>query len=75
MERCWHELKNPPKRIALPDNPEPTSFELSKEYYVDIEMIIESILDLLEKPDLLNLVDIKKQKPHDVPGDWFKGPF
>jgi acetoin:2,6-dichlorophenolindophenol oxidoreductase subunit beta len=75
VERCWDELINSPKRIALPDNPEPTSFELSKEYYVDIEMILEGILNLLQKPDLLNLINIKKRNPHDVPGDWFKGPF
>jgi len=75
VEKCWSELKHSPQRIALPDSPEPTSFELSKEFYVDVEMILKGVINLLQKYELLKSIDVIKREPHDVPGDWFKGPF
>jgi len=73
-EECWGDLKIAPRRITMPDSPEPTSFELSKEYYMDAVDIVDSVVEMIgnvnDKP-----MSIKKRNPHDVPGDWFKGPF
>ena len=74
-EDCWRELKAPPKRIAMPDSPEPTSFGLTKEHYVDAVDITRETLKLLGKEELFGSINIKKRTPHDVPGEWFKGPF
>ena len=59
----------------MPDSPEPTSFELAKVYYIDVVNIVEGVLDILGKKEMMREVDISKRNPHDVPGDWFKGPF
>jgi len=74
-EECWNDLKKAPKRITMPDSPEPTSFELSKDYYVGAVNIVEEVLRMLEKEDMISKIDVSKRIPHDVPGDWFKGPF
>ena len=72
---CFHNLKAPPQRLALPDFPTPTSFSLTKNFYKRAEDIIDKvafILDLdLKGNDLINRGNV----PHDVPGDLFKGPF
>lgn len=68
-------LNQPPVRIAMPDNPEPTSFGLTKHYYPSCEKIVETIANMFAiSVDLAGLTR-KRQCPHDVPGDWFKGPF
>ena len=67
-------LTQPPVRIALPDNPEPTSFGLTKHYYPGTESIIKSISKMLSIDHDINIV-IKSPTLPDVPGDWFKGPF
>ena len=67
-------LKNPPKRIALPDVPTPTSFSLTKNFYPGSKEIADTILNILRKK--INTTELSKdRKFHDVPGDWFKGPF
>lgn len=62
-----------PERIALPDNPEPTSFGLTKYYYPSYETIINKIANMMSIN--IDTSDLKKDYLHDVPGDWFKGPF
>jgi pyruvate dehydrogenase E1 component beta subunit len=74
-EECWGDMKVAPRRVAMPDNPEPTSFELSKDYYVDAVNIVEEVIEIMGKQSIMNAIDIAKRSPHDVPGDWFKGPF
>ena len=68
-------LKHSPKIIALEDSPAPTSFGLTKDYYNSASDIYREVLGIFEKPT----DDIEKifysEKLHDVPGDWFKGPF
>jgi acetoin:2,6-dichlorophenolindophenol oxidoreductase subunit beta len=72
---CHGELKQAPARIALPDYPTPTSFALTKVYYQRAEEIVETAGRMLGRelsgPELISRGDI----PHDVPGNWFKGPF
>ncbi len=68
-------LIQPPVRIALPDNPEPTSFELTKYYYPCYINIIKSIASMLAINMDVNKLIEERPYLHDVPGDWFKGPF
>ena len=41
-------LKNPPKRIALPDAPAPTSRVLEKEYYLSSADIVKAVRRIFE---------------------------
>lgn len=68
-------LKTAIRRIALPDIPSPTSPALSKAFYKGAEDIVKVIAEMLKKD--ISIEDLSKQNtcPHDVPGDWFKGPF
>lgn len=69
------DLKQAPQRIALPDNPEPTSFGLTKHFYPNAETIIKSVAKMLSIVIDTQALNAEQQCPHDVPGDWFKGPF
>ena len=72
---CFDSFKCPPVRMALPDCPTPTSCALTKNYYkeaVDIGQTITKMLGI--KTDLEPLIKMRGTN-HDVPGDWFKGPF
>ena len=72
---------NPPSSndtfdFAMPDIPEPASFGLTKGFYVGSEQIVTEVCKMLGRFDLDILSDAPKEHvPHDVPGDWFKGPF
>lgn len=71
--KYYNQLKSAPKIIALPDIHSPTSYALTKEYYKDAKDIILEIKDIFNiKIDLNNCLN---KKHHDVPGNWFKGPF
>ena len=72
---CHKDLKSPPKRLALSDIPSPTSFGLSKKYYIGAKEIFELALEMLNKPQFDTTSKFLKDHPHDVPGNWFKGPF
>jgi pyruvate dehydrogenase E1 component beta subunit len=68
----FSQLQCAPQLIANPDNPEPTSFGLTKHYHPTAEGIVQRIAYMLNvtiPPITLSTC------PHDVPGDWFKGPF
>lgn len=67
-------LKTAPMRIALPDIPVPTSFGLTKEFYPTAETIAKGIGKQLSRSIDFNNFP-KSKKLHDVPGDWFNGPF
>jgi len=72
---CHESLKVAPQRLALPDFPIPTSFSLTKDFYNRTEDIIDVVTRVLEV-DLRGKDLIERDNfPHDVPGDWFKGPF
>jgi pyruvate dehydrogenase E1 component beta subunit len=63
-----------PARICLPDSPVPASFALTKDFYptsYDITKKICGMLNVNFKIDELK----QPSTPHDIPGDWFKGPF
>ncbi len=68
---CFTKLKSAPQRLALPDIPEPTSFALTKDFYNQADDIVRVVGDMFghkwKKTEYSDL--------HDVPGEWFKGPF
>lgn len=67
-------LKVAPRRVTLPDVPSPTSPALSEKYYPRAEEILAVIGDMLGRK--IDVAPIgQRTSPHDVPGDWFKGPF
>ena len=72
---CFDSLKQSPQRIALPDYPTPTSMALTKAFYKCAEDIIDIVSNMLGKNLVGNELIDRKGTPHDVPGDWFKGPF
>ena len=68
-------LKKPPRRVALDNAPSPTSFGLTESYYNGALEIYNEALNLLGINENNTQNKFLKEKPHDVPGDWFKGPF
>ena len=68
-------LKQSPKMIANPDNPEPTSYGLTKYYHPTDEDIAIRVSDMLDVKINVDDLRAKRSCPHDVPGDWFSGPF
>ena len=65
-------LKTAPKRIALPDIPTPTSFGLTKDFYPGAQEILEAVSCMM---NITIEHTFPSERPHDVPGDWFTGPF
>jgi len=73
-------LKLKPMRICMPDVPEPTSYNLTKNFYNNYIDVLEKVLQMFGiKNKNQYILKLKKEnlfnKHHDVPGDWFKGPF
>jgi acetoin:2,6-dichlorophenolindophenol oxidoreductase subunit beta len=67
-------LKTAPRRIASPDVPTPSSYALTKNFYPESHTIAEQIGQLMNiSVDTSTLSN--SSQPHDVPGEWFKGPF
>lgn len=66
-------LKSAPKIIALPNIHAPTSYSLTKDYYKDAKDIIIEISKIFNIQ--INLYNIMNKVHHDIPGEWFKGPF
>jgi acetoin:2,6-dichlorophenolindophenol oxidoreductase subunit beta len=70
---CFNSLKLAPKKICLPDIPTPTSLALTKHFYPNVNEIVQGISQMLNLNIEINTIN--KDSLHDVPGDWFKGPF
>lgn len=75
-QELFHFLKAPPMRMGQPDFPSPASFGLTKEYYKRSEDIAKTIYKVIKNRELNidNFIGQRKVQ-HDVPGEWFKGPF
>lgn len=72
---CWQHLKGAPQRLAMPDFPEATSPALTHHYHVRAEHIAKQVGVMLSRHvEIISIVEQRKH-PHDVPGDWFMGPF
>lgn len=78
-EKCFKYLEKKIERLTVPDCPEPASFGLTKFYYPNPKDIINRIERLVNKKfhkeKITNILKIQNSKKHDVPGNWFKGPF
>jgi len=72
---CFDSLIQAPQRIALPDFPTPTSPALTKDFYAGAVEIANIVGKMLEKDFDSSTLKEQQKFPHDVPGDWFKGPF
>ena len=72
---AFDKLKMPPARLAMPDVPEPTSPALTKGFYVRAADIAIKAMSMMGKNFDRVDTDLPEPIPHDVPGDWFKGPF
>ena len=68
-------LKQKPKILAMPDCPEPTSYGLTKRYYKSAADVAYEILNILDIKKIDPYIDIQQPLHHDIPGEWFKGPF
>ena len=72
---CWEQLKCAPHRLAMPDVPEPTSFGLTKDFHITAKNVVEKVLEMFKIQPEDNLKLLNRDENHDVPGDWFTGPF
>ena len=70
-----HVLEAAPIRLAMPDVPEPTSFGLTKGFFVRGINIYQSAMAMFGKLETVKADVLDEPSPHDVPGEWFKGPF
>ena len=68
-------LTSPPSILAMPDMPEPTSFALTRGFYIRASDIAKEVLNILDVKGIDPYHDIPEPEPHDVPGKWFQGPF
>lgn len=68
-------LLTAPRRLAMPDVPEPTSFGLTRGFYVRASNIFEEVMKMMDKRSNSDVSGLTEPTPHDVPGTWFKGPF
>lgn len=73
--QLFSELVGAPHLMANPDNPEPTSFGLTKHYHPNAKDIVLKVADMLNMNVDASELIASQTCPHDVPGDWFKGPF
>ena len=74
MEK-FHDLKSAPARLAMPDVPEPTSPALTEGFYVRAADVAAKVMEMVGRDPGRVRLDLPAPTPHDVPGEWFKGPF
>jgi pyruvate dehydrogenase E1 component beta subunit len=72
---CWNSLKQQPRRIAMPDIPEPTSFGMTLGLHPRAEHVVQVVNEMLGSRIPTEPLKNQRRHPHDVPGDWFRGPF
>jgi len=72
---CFNVLKFKPCRLAMPDIPEPTSPALTRGFYVRASDIAIEVMKMFKLDVDSVKIDLPEPIPHDVPGEWFKGPF
>jgi pyruvate dehydrogenase E1 component beta subunit len=68
-------LKAAPARLAMPDVPEPTSFGLTKGFYIRASDIARTVVLMIGGDQVSIGIELFESIPHDIPGEWFKGPF
>lgn len=71
----FDQLKGAPSRLAMPDVPEPTSSALTKGFYVRAADIAERVMTMFGRDANQARLELAEPPRHDIPGDWFRGPF
>lgn len=74
-EKEFRTMLSAPIRIAMPDSPEPTSYGLTEGFYIRAGDICRRVLENFGREDDYVKDVMGEPIPHDVPGDWFTGPF
>jgi pyruvate dehydrogenase E1 component beta subunit len=74
-EKAFGDLKSAPERIALPDNPTPTTRALANYYYPTINHIVAAVLRRLGRAVMDPFASVRPEDKLDVPDASFKGPF
>jgi len=74
MEEEHAQKKYKAGKISLPDMPEPTGYSLTKNYYNNADDVINKVLSMTNNYEITKPI-IRHSLHHDIPGDWFKGPF
>lgn len=72
---AFDKLRSAPARLAMPDVPEPTSPALTKGFYIRAADISEKVMEMIGGEFSNTRNALPEPMPHDVPGEWFKGPF
>lgn len=72
-EYHFQSLRCAPRRAGMPDQPEPTSFGLTRDLHPSAESIANDVCEMLGIEQRFSIDSAAG--PHDVPGAWFKGPF
>lgn len=67
-------LRSAPRQLTPPDTPSPTSPTMSRAYYPDSDDVIRAVGALVGRDVVADTAATRKH-PHDIPGDWFTGPF
>ena len=67
-------LRCPPRQLTPPDTPSPTSSALARHYYPNSDDIIREVGVLMGRELIADTAALRTHA-HDVPGDWFTGPF
>ena len=67
-------LRCPPRQLTPPDTPSPTSQALARHYYPNADDVIREVGILVGRELIADTV-ASRAHAHDVPGDWFTGPF
>ncbi len=72
-----HSLQQAPRLVAYPNHPVPTSHFVANQYYPGAEQIASTVLEMLGKPEFIELVnrDLQPDLPKDQPDRSFVGPF
>jgi acetoin:2,6-dichlorophenolindophenol oxidoreductase subunit beta len=74
-ERALTSLKAPPRRVASPDYPTPSSPALADNFYPRAPHVAAAVLDLLGRPVDPHLFDHPTDRRLDQPDNTFAGPF
>ena len=75
-ESNFSDLSTAPQRLTMPDIPEPTSYGLTKDFYFGAKEIADKVHEMTTNSPSVDLYqDLVREGHHDVPGEYFKGPF
>lgn len=76
-ENCFEFLKAAPVKLTGPDVPEPTSYWKTKDFHFSDEDIARAVFRLCNMDFPIKLIDntLENNFEHDIPNEYFKGPF